>query len=250
MGTMHLRKATKAITLIAILIIIIVAISIYTSGLLQNNSSNRSSQNNGLATYTGYLVNGLDFMPLIGSDSVPQGWSGASVSLTFADGRTFIAHEELAVSRNVVLNETYTVYYNVTQPNVAIDIIKHSASNYNLNSITPSPSPIPSSQPSDLGFMGNVEQVAITNIAFTSPTAIEVMVQNTGSTTVNITQAFVNGVAASMSPASPSVTSSTSGTISLTLPTNTPSLSAGTSYSIKLITAKGTEVINTATYNP
>jgi flagellin-like protein len=100
-----------------------------------------------------------------------------------------------------------------------------------------------------IGLMGNAEQSSIANIAFVGTTQIDVLVQNSGSTTVNITQAFINGVAVTMSPASPSVTKSASGTISLTLPTGT-TLSAGTSYSVKLITAKGTQVVNTATYNP
>jgi flagellin-like protein len=103
-----------------------------------------------------------------------------------------------------------------------------------------------------IGLMGNAEQSSIANIAFVtgSPDVINVLVQNSGSTTVNITQAFVNGVAVDMSPLSPSIAKSASGTITLSLPTNAPSLSAGTSYQVKLITAKGTQVQNSATYNP
>lgn len=103
-----------------------------------------------------------------------------------------------------------------------------------------------------IGLMGNAEQASIANIAFVDDTTdtIQVLVQNSGSTTVNITQAFVNGVAVSMSPASPAVGKSASGTISLSLPTNAPTLSAGTSYQIKLITAKGTQIQNSATFNP
>jgi hypothetical protein len=80
---------------------------------------------------------------------------------------------------------------------------------------------------------------------------IQVLVQNAGSTTVNITQAFVNGVAVNWIPATPapSVLKSASATVSLTLPANAPALSAGTAYTIKLITAKGTQIVNTATYN-
>ena len=103
-----------------------------------------------------------------------------------------------------------------------------------------------------IGLMGNAEQSSIANIAFVTgtPDTINVLVQNSGSTTVNITQAFINGVAVTMNPSSPSVTKSASGTIVLSLPANAPSLSAGTSYTVKLITAKGTQVVNTATYNP
>ena len=103
-----------------------------------------------------------------------------------------------------------------------------------------------------IGLMGNAEQSLIANIAFVpgTPDTIQVLLQNSGSTTVNITQAFVNGIAVTMSPAHPSAAKSASTTISLSLPTSSPSLSAGTSYQVKLITAKGTQVQNSATYNP
>ena len=103
-----------------------------------------------------------------------------------------------------------------------------------------------------IGLMGNAEQASIANIAFVDDTTdtISVLVQNSGSTTVNITQGFVNGVAVDMSPASPSVAKSASGTVSLSLPTGAPTLSAGSSYQIKLITAKGTQIQNSAVFNP
>ena len=56
-----------------------------------------------------------------------------------------------------------------------------------------------------IGLMGNAEQASIANIAFPSTTEIDVLVQNSGSTTVNITQAYVNGFSAAMDPTSPSV---------------------------------------------
>ena len=100
-----------------------------------------------------------------------------------------------------------------------------------------------------IGLMGNAEQASIANIAFPTTTEIDVLVQNSGSTTVNITQAYVNGFSAVMDPTSPSVGKATAGTITLTLPDD-GTLSAGTSYSIKLITAKGTQITNSAVYNP
>ena len=52
--------------------------------------------------------------------------------------------------------------------------------------------------------MGNAEQASIANIAFTGATNhIDVLVQNSGSTTVNITQAYVNGVGATITNAAP-----------------------------------------------
>ena len=100
-----------------------------------------------------------------------------------------------------------------------------------------------------IGLMGNAEQASIANVAFPSATTIDVLVQNSGSTTVNITQAYVNGFSADMAPTPFSVAKSVSNTITLTLPDD-GTLSAGTSYQIKLITAKGTQVTNSATYNP
>ncbi len=69
-----------------------------------------------------------------------------------------------------------------------------------------------------IGLMGNAEQASIANIAFPSATTIDVLVQNSGSTTVNITQAYINGFSAAMNPTSPSIAKSASGTITLTLP--------------------------------
>jgi flagellin-like protein len=91
-------------------------------------------------------------------------------------------------------------------------------------------------------------QASIANIAFIGTNQIDVLVQNSGSTTVNITQAFVNGVGATITTtAGPlSVDKSTATTFHVTSPT----LSAGTSYQIKLITAKGTQIQNSAVYNP
>lgn len=231
-----MRKATKAITLIAIFIIVIVTISIFSSGMLQNNSSNGSSQNNGLATitpssptpstqpsanqpqvqtYTGYLVS---------FNYVTSETNGVESTQLVFTNKTFSYAGYISLENNCVYNVTY--YDN--NPNQALSVAEIDLT---------------------IGFMGGAEQVSIANIAFTSPTAIEVMVQNAGSTTVNFTQAFVNGVAVSMNPSSPSMASSASTTISLSLPTNTP-LSADASYLVKLITAMGTSVVNIATYNP
>jgi archaeal type IV pilus assembly protein PilA len=100
-----------------------------------------------------------------------------------------------------------------------------------------------------IGLMGNAEQASIANVAFPSATKIDVLIQNSGSTTVNITQAYINGFSAAMNATSPSVVKSSATTIQLTLP-ESGTLSAGTSYQIKLITAKGTQITNSATYNP
>jgi archaeal type IV pilus assembly protein PilA len=100
-----------------------------------------------------------------------------------------------------------------------------------------------------IGLMGSAEQVSITNIAFDGTTnTISVMVQNAAGINSNITNAFINGVAATMNDDATNVGLAKSSTITLNLTGTT--LGAGTSYSIKLITAKGISVVNTATYNP
>jgi len=98
-----------------------------------------------------------------------------------------------------------------------------------------------------IGLMGNAEQASIANIAFTGTNNIDVLVQNSGSTTVNITQAYVNGVGATITNAAPwSVDKSAATTFNVTSPS---ALAAGTSYQVKLITAKGTQIQNSAVYN-
>jgi len=104
-----------------------------------------------------------------------------------------------------------------------------------------------------IGLMGSAEQVSITNVAFPDATTIQLLVQNQGGTQASITSAFVNGVAATVNPAVGLAKSSqTTMTFSSATGGNaTFTLTPGTSYTIKLITAKGTSVISSATtYNP
>jgi flagellin-like protein len=110
-----------------------------------------------------------------------------------------------------------------------------------------------------IGFMGNAEQVSITNIAFTTGTGtggldqLQVLVTNSGSTPATISKAFINGADASaamaVDPDAP-IAKSSSATVTLDLPAGLGDLAAGSAYQVKLITEKGTSVVNTATYNP
>ena len=93
-----------------------------------------------------------------------------------------------------------------------------------------------------IGLMGSAEQVSITNVAFPSTSTIQVMVLNAGGTDSQITNAFINGAAVT-SFSSVTVPKSNSTTITFTGVT----LTSGTSYTIKLITAKGTSVVSPAT---
>ncbi len=93
------------------------------------------------------------------------------------------------------------------------------------------------------------EKLSITNVAFTFPTTINLVVQNTSGTDSSITNAFLNEVAIGASniiPTPPiSVAKNSSATIKLTV----PEMKSGTSYTIKLVTAKAASIVHTATYS-
>ena len=111
-----------------------------------------------------------------------------------------------------------------------------------------------------IGLMGSAEQASISNVAFdptTGAEALNVMVQNAGGTSVTISSAFINGVAVpvagwSSDPESTTYTIDKSSTMTLNLPLPTDvTLDSGASYTVKLITAKGTSVVSApTTYNP
>jgi flagellin-like protein len=106
-----------------------------------------------------------------------------------------------------------------------------------------------------IGLMGSTEQVSITNVQFTLGTAgtsndtLSILVQNSGgSAAAVIKNAYVNGNSVTVGGAT-SIAKNSQGTVTLDLG-NTGVLQAGSSYSVKLITAKGTQVSSTATYSP
>ncbi len=117
-------KVKKIIPLFTIFIIAIVSVTIFSAGIIQNNTSTKSSQNKDLATYTGYLSDASSYWYPIRSNDSPSSVSNNIVSLTFADGRTFIADKSLAESNLIVRGAAYTVYYNLTEPTRALDVIK------------------------------------------------------------------------------------------------------------------------------
>jgi flagellin-like protein len=101
-----------------------------------------------------------------------------------------------------------------------------------------------------IGLMGSAEQISITNVALDANN-IQVLVQNAGGTQGTINSAFINGVATSVfTPVQ--VAKSNQTTIVFTSPGNASfTMTPGTSYTIKLITAKGTSVVSSATtYSP
>jgi archaeal type IV pilus assembly protein PilA len=97
------------------------------------------------------------------------------------------------------------------------------------------------------GLMTSAEQVQMTNIGFEGTDTVIATVQNTGSNAATILNAFVNGVAVTITD--PDDLSMNKGvSLSVTLDMGSVTLTDGTLYSVKLVTTKGTVVVNTATY--
>lgn len=102
-----------------------------------------------------------------------------------------------------------------------------------------------------IGLMGNAEQVSVSNGVFTSPTAVELTVRNTGGATVTISSATIDGNSTStLSPTTLNVAKGNADTLTLTLDTSDGEFNPGAQYEIRLVTAKGTTVVYSATYNP
>jgi hypothetical protein len=104
-----------------------------------------------------------------------------------------------------------------------------------------------------VSLMGNAEQAEITNVRFVEGTpvgdTIKVTVRNTGVTSVAIQQGYVNETKATNINSGQAfvIPKATSLEISLTTPNGT--LVYGTQQQVKLITAKGTSLVYSLTYN-
>ena len=105
-----------------------------------------------------------------------------------------------------------------------------------------------------IGLMGNAEQVQVSNAITTDSTTVTLTLRNTGGATVSIsdTQATVDGTAVTIVGAGSGTTGmdiakGTSADFTLTL---TTAMSPGAQYNVKLVTAKGTTIPYTVTYNP
>ena len=100
-----------------------------------------------------------------------------------------------------------------------------------------------------IGFMGNSEQVAITNTQYISGTQVNCTVQNTGSATVTIVGAYIDGKSVSFTPTGPSTTTSIAkGTTSYFELTSGTAFVNTAQYTLKLQTAKGNSITTTYTY--
>ena len=102
-----------------------------------------------------------------------------------------------------------------------------------------------------IGFMGNSEQVAITNTQYISSTQVNCTVQNTGSATVTIVGAYIDGKSVgfagtnNLGVASPSIAK---GTTSYFVLTSGTAFVNTAQYTIKMQTAKGNAITTTYTY--
>jgi hypothetical protein len=118
-----LQKVKAINPLIIVMTHIRLAVTIFSVGLIQNNTSIQSSRKNGLATYTSYLMSESSCWYLIRNLDHPYNVSSNLVSLTFAGGRTFIENETFTESQNLTVKATYLVMYNLTDSNAAIQIV-------------------------------------------------------------------------------------------------------------------------------
>ncbi len=106
-----------------------------------------------------------------------------------------------------------------------------------------------------LGFMGNAEQASITNVQFLSSTEVVATVANTGTNSVTLSSATIDGNPATLAFYTPStslvITKGTSATVSITVATTVPAqtFSDGAQYTFNIITAKGHTLVYTATYS-
>ena len=103
-----------------------------------------------------------------------------------------------------------------------------------------------------IGLMGNAEQASVSNAVFNAPNVLTLTVRNTGGATVTINSATIDGTGVTLAPATGytlNVQKGNSTQISLTLPTGSV-FNAGAQYEIRMVTAKGTTIVYSATYNP
>ena len=114
-----------------------------------------------------------------------------------------------------------------------------------------------------IGFMGNAEQASITGTQFASDTTVVVTIQNTGSGTVNLASATIDGNTVAIS--NPQLISGTDAAIGAWSTGQVPidkgcsvsvtlTLASGTfvdsaQYTIALQTAKGTSLTTSASYS-
>jgi flagellin-like protein len=92
------------------------------------------------------------------------------------------------------------------------------------------------------------EQGQVTNLEFTAgtPGSIKVTFQNTGTTSITLIEAWVNGVkiTAATTPALPQTSAGNSNNCTITIPCNVVN---GNQYEVKLVSSKGNTFMRTMT---
>ncbi|MCW3995262.1 MAG: hypothetical protein NWE98_03820 [Candidatus Bathyarchaeota archaeon] len=100
--------------------------------------------------------------------------------------------------------------------------------------------------------MESAEQVSIANAVFTNNRQVTVTVRNTGTATITLNSATIDGQSVKLDSAGTpdgDVAKGTSVEFTLTLG-ETFTFVQGAQYEIRLVTAKGTTIIYAATYYP
>jgi len=95
--------------------------------------------------------------------------------------------------------------------------------------------------------MGNAEQCTVSNPTYVSNRAVNVTVQNTGSATVTITSANIDGNAATIAGTT-AIAKGTSQTLTITFTSAGLQFNNTAQYTISLVTAKGNTETTTYTY--
>ena len=228
------KKAIEAIIALAIVVSIVTA-SIITTFQPKTNSNNDSLPTP--APQPTYRAPSTNPTQVINTQQ-NQSYTGYLVSFNYLTSNTNGVESTQLVFTNKTLNYPgyisldsdcyYNVIYYSSHPNQALNITR-----------------MPSA--TEIGFMGNAEQISITNVAFlSSKNQIIVTVQNTGAASVTIAIAYINGVKVN-STAPITIPQGANQQITLTQPS--PILTSGDAYQVRLTTSKGNNVIYTTTYN-
>ena len=98
------------------------------------------------------------------------------------------------------------------------------------------------------GLMDKAEQARIINTQFNNSTAITVTIQNTGSNSIAINGACIDGNTSAIPEGTLTISKGTTG--SVTLAPSVGQFISNTQYTITLSTAKSTTLFCQATYNP
>jgi hypothetical protein len=103
------------------------------------------------------------------------------------------------------------------------------------------------------GLMGNAEQASITNIRFVqgdpSGDTIKVTVRNSGTITIAIAKGYANGIKCINIATGQAIIIQKEKTQEITLTYPNRTFVLGTEYRVNLVTAKGTSIVKSLTYN-